>query len=59
MFDDFMSDDILNEKEYSMLLQFLNSIRSTISKEAYDKLKGQIDDTYSISLAKSKLDNKK
>jgi len=54
MFDEFMEDNILNEKEYQVLSQFLNGIRNTISRETYNNLQKQIEDTYLLSLAKTK-----
>ena len=58
MFDEFMEDGKLNEKEHKMLIHFLDGKRSTVSLETYENLRKQIDETYMMSLAKIKMDKK-
>jgi len=49
----FTSDGVLDEKEYSMLLEFLEGMRSNLSAKIYNNLRERIADLYRKSRAKS------
>ncbi len=46
LFNTFMEDNVLNENEYTKLLQFLQSIRHKIPPETYEQFRQKVEDAY-------------
>lgn len=48
LMDTFLEDGVLSKKEYKKLQQFLNNIKSKITKEDYRRFKNEIDKIYQL-----------